>query len=78
MNDATTIELGGEQYVVRPQGQVLKIGRPAGDDVTWLDDLDLGLLPESARAAVHGGDLGAADLRQALLGVVQAEVARGA
>ncbi|SDY27835.1 hypothetical protein SAMN05661080_02928 [Modestobacter sp. DSM 44400] len=78
MSDSTTIELGGEQYVVRPEGGVLKIGRPAGDDVTWLDDLDLGLLPEPARAAVESGDLGSADLAQALLGVVQAEADRGA
>jgi gentisate 1,2-dioxygenase len=78
MSDVTTIELGGEQYLVRPEGGVLKIGRPAGKDVTWLDDLDLGLLPEPARAAVESGDLTHADLTQALLGVVQAEVHRGA
>jgi hypothetical protein len=78
MSDATTIELGGEQYLVRPEGGLLKIGRPAGDDVTWLDDVDLGLLPESARAAVRSGDLEDADLRQALLGVVRAEADRGA
>jgi hypothetical protein len=77
MSDAT-IELGGEQYLVRPEGGVLRIGRPAADDVTWLDDLDLGLLPEPARAAVRSGNLGDADLRQALLGVVQAEADRGA
>jgi hypothetical protein len=78
MSDPTTIELGGEQYLVRPEGGVLKIGRPAGKDVTWLDDLDLGLLPESARAAVESGDLGNPELAQALLGVVQAEADRGA
>jgi hypothetical protein len=78
MSDATTIELGGEEYVVRPEGGVLKIGRPTGDDVTWLDELDLGLLPEPARAAVHSGDLDDAVLQQALLGVVRAEADRGA
>jgi hypothetical protein len=77
MSDSTTIELGGESYVVRPEGGVLKIGRPTGDDVTWLDDVDLGLLPEPARAALEGGDLNSADLQQALLGVIQAEVKRG-
>jgi hypothetical protein len=78
MSDSTTIELGGEEYVVRPEGGVLRIGRPTGDEVTWLDDLDLGLLPTPARAAVERGDLGSADLAQALLGVVRAEVDRGA
>jgi hypothetical protein len=78
MSDSTTIELGGEKYLVRPEGGVLRIGRPAGEEVTWLDDLDLGLLPEPARAAVERGDLTDADLQQALLGVVRAEVDRGA
>ena len=77
MSDSTTIELGGESYVVRPEGGVLKIGRPTGDDVTWLDDVDAGLLPEPARAALEDGDLASADLQQALLGVIQAEVKRG-
>lgn len=77
MSDSTTIELGGEEYVVRPEGGVLKVGSRAGDDVTWLDDVDLGLLPEPARAAVERGDLADADLRQALLGIVKAEANRG-
>ncbi len=77
MSDSTAIELGGEQYVVRPEGGVQKIGRPAGDDVTWLDDVDLTLLPEPARAAVERGDLSDDALQTALLGVVQAEVQRG-
>jgi hypothetical protein len=77
MSDSTTIELGGEEYVVRPEGGVLKVGRSMGDDVTWLDDVDLSLLPEPARAAVENGDLSDADLQQALLGVVRAEVNRG-
>jgi hypothetical protein len=76
MNGATTIDLGGEQYVVLPQGEVLTIGRPAGDDVTGWTTWTW-LLPAPARAAVHSGDLGAAGLRQALLSVVQAEAARG-
>jgi hypothetical protein len=78
VSDSTTIELGGENYLVRPEGGVLRIGRPVGSDVTWLDDVDLGLLPEPARAAVERGDLTDADLQRALLGVVRAEVDRGA
>jgi hypothetical protein len=77
MSDSTTIELGGERYLVRPEGGVLKVGRPIGDDVTWLDDVDLGLLPEPARAAVDSGDLENADLQQALLGIIRAEATRG-
>jgi hypothetical protein len=45
--------------------------------VTWLDDVDLGLLPEPARAAVDRGDLENADLQQALLGIIRAEATRG-
>jgi hypothetical protein len=78
MSDSTTIELGGEDYLVQPESGVLKIGRQTGDDVTWLDDLDLSLLPAPARAAVENGDLADADLTRALLGVVQAEADRGA
>lgn len=78
MSDSTRIQLGGEVYVVQPEGGVLKIGRPAGDEVTWLDDVDLGLLPEPARAAVQRGDLSDPDLHTALLGVVRAETDRGA
>lgn len=78
MSDSTTIELGGEKYVVRPEDGMLKVGRPTGDDVTWLDDVDLGLLPEPARAAVERGDLSDGALQTALLGVVQAQVQRGA
>lgn len=77
MGESTTIEFGGEQYQVRPEGGVLKVGRSVGDEVTWLDDVDLGLLPGPARAAVQNGDLTSPDLIQALRGVVRAEVDRG-
>ena len=77
MSDSTTIRLGGEEYVVQPGDGVLKIGRPTGDDVTWLDDVDLGLLSGPAREAVERGDLADGSLETALLGVVRAEVDRG-
>jgi hypothetical protein len=77
MSDSTTIRLGGEEYVVQPGDGVLRVGRPAGDDVTWLDDVDLGLLPGPAREAVERGDLTDGSLETALLGVVRAEVDRG-
>ena len=77
MSDSRTIQLGGEDYVVQPGDGVLKVGRPAGDDVTWLDDVDLGLLPAPAREAIERGDLADSSLEVALLGVVDAEVKRG-
>ena len=77
MSDSTTIRLGGEDYVVQPGEGVLKVGRPSGDDVTWLDDVDLGLLPEPAREAVERGDLSAGALETALRGIVGAQVNRG-
>jgi hypothetical protein len=78
MSDSTTIHLGGEDYVVQPGDGVLKIGRSTGDGVTWLDDVDLGLLSEPARKAVERGDLSDSALEVALLGVVRAEANRGA
>ena len=77
MSDSTTIQLGGEEYVVQPGDGVLKVGRSTGDGVTWLDDVDLGLLPEPAREAVERGNLADSALETALLGVVRAEVNRG-
>ena len=77
MSDSTTIQLGGEDYVVQPGEGVLRVGRPTGDGVTWLDDVDLGLLPAPAREAVDRGDLTDSSLQVALLGVVRAETHRG-
>ncbi|CAA9318167.1 MAG: hypothetical protein AVDCRST_MAG61-2127 [uncultured Friedmanniella sp.] len=78
MSDSRTIQLGGEDYVVQPGDGVLKVGRPTGDDVTWLDDVDLGLLSADARAAVERGELSDSSLELALLGVVRAQADRGA
>lgn len=77
MSDSTTVRLGGEEYVVQRGDGVLRVGRQTGDDVTWLDDVDLGLLPGPAREAVERGDLTDGSLETALLGVVRAEVDRG-
>ena len=78
MSDSTTVQLGGEAYVVQPGDGVLRIGRTTGDDVIWLDDVDLGLLSSDARAAVDRGDLTDSSLEVALLGVVRAQADRGA
>jgi hypothetical protein len=77
MTDDMTIELDGEQYVVRPEGDGLQVGRRVGGDVTWLDTVDTGLLPDAARRALERGDTDDAELLTALRGVVQAEVQRG-
>lgn len=78
MSDSTTVQLGGEDYVVRPGDGVLRVGRTTGDDVTWLDDVDLGLLSADARASVERGELGDDSLQVALLGIVRAQADRGA
>ena len=78
MSDSKTIQLGGEDYVVQPGDGVLKVGRPTGDDVTWLDDVDLGLLSTEARSAVERGELMDGSLELALLGIVRAQADRGA
>ena len=51
MPDDMTIDLDGEEYLVRPDGDGLQVGRRAGTEVTWLDTVDAGLLPEPAREA---------------------------
>jgi hypothetical protein len=77
MSDEMTIQLDSEEYVVRPEGGTLRVGRRVGGDVTWLDDVDTGLFSEDARTALEAGDSGNEALRTALRGVVQAEVQRG-
>jgi hypothetical protein len=77
MTDDMTIELDGEQYVVRPEGDGLQVGRRAGGDVTWLDTVDGGLLPAPARQALERGDSSDEFLLTAVRGVVGAETRRG-
>jgi hypothetical protein len=77
MSDDMTIQLDSEQYVVRPEGDGLRVGRSVGGDVQWLDTVEISLLPQPAREALERGDTSDETLRGALRGVVQAEVERG-
>jgi hypothetical protein len=77
MSDSTTIELGGEEYLVQREGGSLRLGRQVGDETTWLDEVDVSQLPAPAREALDRGDHADQTLQTALLGVVQAEVNRG-
>jgi len=78
MSDSTTIQLGGEEYLVRREGDALRLGRQVGGDTTWLDEVDVSQLPGPAREALERGELSDTTLQTALLGVVRAEVNRGA
>jgi hypothetical protein len=71
------VELSGERYVLRREGDDLRVGRRVGGDVTWLESVGLETLPEQARTAVERGDAHDEALTIALRGVVQAEVERG-
>ena len=78
MSDSTTIELGGEEYQVQREGDALRLGRRMGGDTIWLDDVDVSALPGPAREALERGEHNDTTLQTALLGVVRAEVDRGA
>ncbi|MGY2065405.1 hypothetical protein [Blastococcus sp. SYSU DS0619] len=77
MTDDMTIQLDGEDYVLRPEGDGLQVGRRMGGDVTWLDTVEGSLLPAPAREALERGDTSDEALLRAVRGVVQAEVERG-
>ena len=77
MSDDVTIRLDSEEYVVRPDGDAVQVGRRVGGDVTWLETVDAGLLSGSAREALARGDTSDEALLTALRGVLQAEVERG-
>jgi hypothetical protein len=77
MTDDMTIQLDGEEYVLRLGDAALQVGRRTDGDVTWLDDVDPALLPEAARQALESGDTGNQELTTALRGIVEAEVKRG-
>lgn len=72
-----TIRLDRDEYVLRREGEGLRLGRRVGEDVAWLETVDLGLLPGPAREALDRGDSSDDALLTALRGVVQAEVERG-
>jgi hypothetical protein len=75
--DGATIELGGEEYQVRREGDVLRLGRRVGGGTTWLDDVPMEQLPAPAREALERGDDSDPALQTALLGIVDAQVQRG-
>ncbi len=77
MSDEMTITVDSEEYVLRPEGQSVKVGRRVGGDTTWLEDVDVATLPEDARSALERGDSSDAALVLAVRGVVAAEVQRG-
>ncbi|MQA32292.1 hypothetical protein [Modestobacter roseus] len=77
MSGSTTIELGGEEYLVHREGEVLRLGRQLRGDTVWLDDVAASLLPGPAREALDRGEHTDPAPQTALLGVVRAEVDRG-
>ena len=77
MTDEMTIEMDGESYVVRPDGDGMQVGRRMDGDVTWLDTVADSLLPEAARSALRSGDTSNDELQRAIRGVLEAEVRRG-
>jgi hypothetical protein len=78
MTDDMTIQIDSQDYVVRQDDDGLQVGRRNGDDVVWLETVDLGLLPVPAREALERGDTSNEALLTALRGVTQAEAERGA
>ena len=77
MTDDMTVRLDGEEYVLRPEGDSLQVGRRVGGGLTWLDSVDVGLLSEPARQALQNGDTSNEALMIALRGIVEAETQRG-
>ena len=77
MDEEMTITVDSEEYVVRPEGATVKVGRRVGDDTAWLEDVDLATLPAGARSALERGDASDDALVLARRGVVAAEVQRG-
>ena len=77
MTDDMTIRLDSDEYVVRREGAGLRLGRRVGGELTWLETVDLDLLPAPAREALDRGDASDEALLTALRGVAQAEVERG-
>ncbi len=77
MDEEMTVTIDSEDYVLRPEGDSLKVGRRMGGDTAWLDDVDLATLPADARIALDRGNTSDATLLLALRGVVAAEVRRG-
>lgn len=77
MSDEMTITVDAEEYVLRPEGGTLRVGRRVGGDTTWLEDVELAGLPEGARDALARGDSADQGLQVALRGVVTGAAKRG-
>jgi hypothetical protein len=77
MDEEMTVTIDSEDYVLRPEGDSLKVGRRMGGDTTWLDDVDLASLPADARIALERGNTSDTALLLTLRGVVAAEAQRG-
>ena len=77
MSDEMTVRLDSDEYVLRRGDDGLQVGRRVAGEVTWLETVDLDLLPEPARAALERGDTGDHALLDAIRGVAAAEVERG-
>ena len=77
MTDEMTIDIDGETYVLRRDGEDLQVGRRVDGDVTWLDTVSGSLLSDSARAALESGNTSDESLTTAVRGVLEAEVRRG-
>ena len=75
MTDDMTIQVDSDEYVVRPDGDGLQVGRRVGGDVAWLDTVDLACSPGRARGAERG-DTSDEALLTAVRGM-QAEDERG-
>jgi len=72
-----TITVDTDEYVLRRDGDGLEVGRRVGDDVAWLDTVDISLLPSRAREALERGDPSDEALQTAVRGIAQAEEERG-
>ena len=77
MDEEMTVTIDTEDYVIRPDGDSLKVGRRMGGDTAWLDDVALSSLSADARIALERGNTSDAALLLALRGLVSAEVQRG-
>lgn len=78
MTDDMTVHLTSGEHLVRRDGDTLRIGTRNGENVVWLDDVPVSLLPETARTALETGDGEDAALQLALRSIAQAEAERGA
>jgi hypothetical protein len=77
MTDDMTIQIDSGTYVLRKDGEGMQVGRRVGEDIAWLETVDLGLLPGPAREALDRGDASDEALLTAVRGVTAAEVERG-